>query len=122
MFGIVSQARRVQTRLRSLAQLNVELAQLEAKRKAGAVGVAGALGLAAVVLIAYAVLFALGAAAAALSTTFSVWLSLLIVAGGVLLVAAIAGLLAKRFAKKATVPWAVADEAQRTVKTLQDHA
>ena len=72
-----------------MTELNVELAQLEAKRKAGAVGVAGALGLAAVVLIAYAVLFALGAAAAALSTAFSVWLSLLIVAGGVLLVAAI---------------------------------
>ena len=50
------------------------------------------------------------------------WLSLLIVAGAVLVVAGIAGLLARRFANKAKGPWIVADEAQRTVKTFQDHA
>ena len=40
MFGIVSQAKRVQERLVSLAQLNLELAKLEGKRKAAALGIA----------------------------------------------------------------------------------
>jgi hypothetical protein len=49
---------------------------------------------------------------------------LLIVAGGILLVAVIAALVASSFAKKVSLsaPSETIDETKRTVKTLQTHA
>jgi hypothetical protein len=98
-------------------------AKLEAKQKGTSLGVAGGLGVAAAVLVVYSIGFAFATAAAGLSEVFSLWLSLLIVTLVILLVAAIAGFLAMRFAKKATPPKpALAiEEAERTVGTLQSH-
>ena len=123
MFGVVARVKAVQTRARSLVQLNLELAKLEGKQKATAVGIAGGLAAVAGVLLVYAIGFAFAAIAAGLSETLSLWLSLLIVAGILVLGAAIAGFLAMRFARKASppTPSQALEEAARTVETLQSH-
>jgi protein-S-isoprenylcysteine O-methyltransferase Ste14 len=104
-------------------QLNLELAKLEGKQKATAVGIAGGLAALAVLLIVYAIGFAFAAIAAGLSETLSLWLSLLIVAGLLVLVAAIAGYLAMRYIRKATPPKPAQaiEEADRTLETLKAH-
>jgi ABC-type transport system involved in cytochrome c biogenesis permease subunit len=123
MFGVVARVKAVKNRTRSLVQLNLELAKLEGKQKGTAVGIAGGLGAVAVVLLVYAIGFGFAAIAAGLSEALSLWLSLLIVAGILLLLAAIAGFLAKRFARKASPakPSQALEEAARTVETLQSH-
>jgi hypothetical protein len=123
MFGVVARVEAVKNRARSLAQLNLELAKLEGKQKATAVGIAGGLGAVAAVLVVYAIGFIFASIAAGLNETLSLWLSLLIVAGLLLLVAAIAAYLARRFARKASPPkpTQALEEAARTVETLQSH-
>ena len=61
MFGFVARTKSVKQRTQSLVRLNLELAQLEAKKKAMALGVAGGLALAGV-LVVYAIGFASAAA------------------------------------------------------------
>ena len=106
MFGVMTRAKSVKTRTLSLARLNIELAKLEAKQKATAIGTGAGLAALAGVLVVYAIGFAFAAAAAGLSEALSLWLSLLIVAGILFLVAAIAVFLAVRFFKKASPPTA----------------
>ena len=104
MLGIVTQARRVQARITSLVQLNLELAKVEGKRKATALGIAlGLAGLAAV-LVLYAIGFLFATAAVALNGELALWASLLIVAGAILVFAAIAAFVAMRYAKKVSPP------------------
>jgi protein-S-isoprenylcysteine O-methyltransferase Ste14 len=124
MRGIVRHVKQVRARATSLAHLILELAQLEAKRKAAALGKAAVFAITAGILAFYAVAFLLGAAAAGLNETLSLWLSLLIVAVAVLLVAAVLVLLAIRFARAASppVPSQAVDEARRTADTLKTHA
>jgi H+/Cl- antiporter ClcA len=123
MFGFVARTRSVKQRAQSLVRLDLELAKLEAKKKVAALGVAAGLALLAVVLVVYAIGFAFASAAAGISEALPLWLSLLIVAGLILLLAAIAGLLAARFAKKASPPKPAQaiEEAERTVETLRSH-
>ncbi len=123
MFGVMARAKAVKSRTRSLVQLNLELAKLEGKQKATAVGIAAGLAAVAGLLLVYAIGFAFAAIAAALSETLSLWLSLLIVAGLLLFVAAIAGFLAVRFARKVAPPKPAQalEEAGRTVEILKSH-
>ncbi len=123
MFGFVARTKSVKQRAESLVRLNLELAKLEAKKKAAALGVAAGLAVLAVVLVVYAIGFAFATAAAGISEALPLWLSLLIVTGLILLFAAIAGLLAARFAKKASPPKPAQaiEEAERTVETLRSH-
>jgi H+/Cl- antiporter ClcA len=123
MLGVKAQARAVNRRMKSIAQLNLELAKLEAKQKATALGIAGGLGLVAVVLVLYAIGFSFAAAAAGLSEALPLWASLLIVAGIIVLVAAILALLARRYARKATPPKPeqAIEEAERTIQMLDSH-
>ena len=123
MFGVVARVKAVRKRTQSLVQLNLELAKLEGKQKATVVGIGGGLAAVAGVLIVYAIGFIFAAIAAGLSETLSLWLSLLIVAGILLLVAAIAGFLAVRFFRKASppMPSQALEEAGRTIETLQGH-
>ncbi len=104
-------------------QLNLELAMLEGKQKATAVGIAGGLLALAGVLVAYAIGFTFAAIAAGLSEALSLWLSLLIVAVALFLLAGLAGFLAMRSARKASPPKPeqALEEAARTVETLQSH-
>ena len=123
MFGVGARVKAVKRRTQSLVQLNLELAKLEGKQKATAVGIAGGLAAAAGVLVVYAIGFLFAAIAAGLSETLSLWLSLLIVAGILALVAAIVGFLAVRFVRKASppMPSQAIEEAGRTIETLQSH-
>ncbi len=123
MLGVKAQARAVNRRMRSIAGLNLELAKLEAKQKATALGIAGGLALVAVVLVFYAIGFSFAAAAAGLSESFSLWASLLIVAGIIVVVAAILALVARNFARKASPPKPeqAIEEAGSTMKMLDRH-
>jgi len=123
MFGFVSQTKAVKQRVQTLVQLNLELAKLEAKQKATAVGVAGGLFIGAAVLVVYGIGFALATAAAGLSEAFPLWLSLLIVTAVIFLLAGIVGYLGRRSARKAAPPKPAAaiEEAERTIGTLQSH-
>lgn len=123
MFGFVAQATAIKQRMRSLVQLNIELAKLEGKQKATALGVAGGLGAVAAVLVVYGIGFGLATVAAGLSEALPLWLSLLIVTGVILLAATICGLLAVRFARKASPPKPsqALEEAERTVDALRSH-
>ena len=84
---------------------------------------AGGLAIAAAILAAYAIGFAFASAAAGLNEALPLWLSLLIVTGVLFLLAALAGYLALRFARKASppTPSQAIDEAGRTIETLQSH-
>ena len=123
MLRIVKQARQVQARFRSLALLNLELAKIEGKKKATALGIAAGLALLAAVLVVYGLGFVFAAAAAGLDEALPLWLALLVVAIVLLALAGIAGFVAVRFAKKAgpPVPTQAIDEAKRTVETVRTH-
>jgi Putative Actinobacterial Holin-X, holin superfamily III len=123
MFGFVAQTKAIRRHIQSLVELNLELAKLEGKQKVTALGVAGGLGVAAAVLAVYGVGFAFATIAAGLHEALPLWLSLLIVTAIILALAATAGLLARRFARKATppTPARAVEEAQRTVETLRSH-
>ena len=84
---------------------------------------AGALGAVAAVLVIYGIGFALATAAAGLNEALPLWLSLLIVTVAILVLAAIAGLLARRSARKASPPKPsqAIEEAQPTVEALRRH-
>ena len=123
MFGLVARTKSVKKRAQSLVRLNLELAKLEARQKVAALSVAVGLALVAVVLVVYAIGFAFASAAAGISEALPLWLSLLIMSGLILLLAAIAGLLAVRFAQKASPPKPeqAVEEAERTVEALRSH-
>ncbi len=121
MLGVFSQVNAMRRQLGLLAALNLELAKLEGKQKATALGLAGGLAAGAIVLVFYAIGFAFAAAAAGLAEVLSLWLSLLIVAGVILVVAAILGFVAMRSARKASPPQPsqAMEEAEWTLKTLR---
>jgi hypothetical protein len=121
VLGVVSRVKTIKTRTRSLVRLNLELAKLEAKQKATAIGIAGGLAALAGVLVVYAIGFLFAAIAAGLSEALSLWLSLLIVGGVLFLFAAVAGFLATRFVRKASPPSQALEEAARTVEAVQSH-
>jgi Putative Actinobacterial Holin-X, holin superfamily III len=111
----------VKRQLLSLAALNLELAKLEEKQKAAALGIAGGLAAGAAALAVYGIGFGFAAAAAGVAEALPLWLSLLIVAAVILLVAGILGFLAMRFAQKASPPQPsqAIQEAELTLKTLR---
>ena len=104
MFGVLTRVKAIKNQTRTLVQLNLELAKLEAKQKATAVGIAGGLAVGALVLVVYAIGFVFATIAAGLSEALSLWLSLLIVAVMLFLLAALLGYLAMRFVRKASPP------------------
>ena len=122
MLGIVSQAKRVRTRMEALAKLNLELARVEGKQKATALGVAAGLAALAALFVVYAVGFVFAAAAVGLNEELALWLSLLVVAAAILVLAAVAGLLAVHFGKEVSVPSEAIEETRRTVATVRTHA
>jgi uncharacterized membrane protein YqjE len=123
MLGIVTQAQRVQARVRSLVLLNLELAKLEGKKKATALGIAVGLGALAALLVLYALGFLFATAAVGLNAALPLWASLLIVAIVLLLLAAAAGYVAIRYAKKVAPPGPspAVEEMRKTVETVESH-
>lgn len=121
MLGVFAQMNAVRRQLGTLATLNIELAKLEGKQKATALGIAAGLAAGAAALIFYGIGFALAAAAAGLAEALPVWLSLLIVAVVTFLVAGILGFLTMRSAQKASPPQPsqAMQEAEWTLKTMR---
>ncbi len=122
MLGIVEHAQQIKARALALARLQLELATLEFKRKAKAIGFAAALGVIALVVILYAIGFVFAAVAAGLTEVVPLWASLLIVAFLLLLTAAVLLLAAARIARRAGPirPVETVEEAQTTARELRD--
>jgi membrane protein implicated in regulation of membrane protease activity len=115
-------AREVSDRAVSLARLEVQLAKLEVVRKLGSLAKAAGFAAASAVLVLFGLGFGLAAVAAGLAEAFPMWLSLLIVFGGLTLVAAALGAAALRAVKRASppVPKEAIDEAKETRRALQE--
>jgi hypothetical protein len=97
-------AERVAEHARRLVQLEVELATLELKRKVGTLGLGAGLLVAAAIFGLFAIGFLLATIAAGLATFLPTWLALLIVAVGLILLAAGLGALGAARVKRATPP------------------
>ena len=123
MLRAVAEARAVNRRMRALVQLNLELAQLEGKEKATSMGIAGVFGFVAVSLVVFAIGFTFAGVAVALGLTIPLWASFLIVAGGMVLFAAISVLLALHFVRGAwpPKPSQAIEEGERTLETVKSH-
>lgn len=119
--GVGPAVKEVAEHASALARLEMELATLELKRKVAAFGIGVGLGVAAAVFLLFALGFGLAAGAAALALVVSTWLALLIVFGGVLLLALILGVFAMRAIKAGTppVPEQAMAEAKLTTEAIK---
>jgi uncharacterized membrane protein YqjE len=119
--GLGDAAKRVADHATAMARLEVELATLELKRKAGAFGVGVGLGAAAGLLAFFMVGFAFATLAAVLATFLDTWLALLIVTLFLGVLALLNGLLAYVAIKRATppVPEQAVQEAKLTTEALK---
>jgi hypothetical protein len=116
-----SAAKLVAEKASTIARLELELASMELKNKVAAIGLGLGLGFAALFILLYAIGFLFATIAAGLAEFMPTWLALLVVGGGLLLVAAILGLLAIRSLKRGTppVPKQAIDEAKLTTQALK---
>ncbi len=120
--GLSGATKRVADHARSFVQLELQLATAELKKKAAALGVGLGLTGGAGLLAFLALCFGLAAAAAGIATTLPVWASLLIVMGGLILIAAVLGAVGVAMLKKGSrpVPEQAVEEAQLTTEALRD--
>ena len=120
--GLGGTAKRIADRARTIVRLEIELARLELQRKLAAIAVGAGLVLGALVLLLFGVGFALAGAAAGLDTVLPMWASLLIVAGGLALVAGALGGIGVAMLKKGTppVPEQALEEARLTTEALRN--
>jgi hypothetical protein len=121
--GIGRSVKEVVARSRSVARLQVRLAQLEVKQKLVRIGLGVGLAAGAAVLLVYAIGFLLAGAAAGLSSAVPLWAALVIVGGVLLGVTAILLLLAVRSIKAGAppVPEAAFEEARLTRETVRSN-
>ena len=121
--GVGSAAKDVADHAKTLFGLELELAQLELKRKAGALSSGVVLGLVAALLGLFALGFLLATAAAALATTFDTWLALLIVGVVLLVLAGLNGMFALSAFKRGSppVPEQAIEEARLTSEKLRSN-
>lgn len=119
--GLGATVKSVSEHASALVRLEMELAALELKRKVAALGLGLGLLVGAAVLLMYALGFGLAAAAAGIATALPWWASLLIVMGGLLLVAGILGAIGAASLNKATppVPEQAIREAKLTTEALK---
>ena len=123
MNGLSDAAQRVADHARSFVQLEVQLATAELKRKAAALGAGVGLMVGAAVLAFLALSFGLAAVAAGLATTsLSVWESLLIVCGGLILLTAILTFVGYLLLQKGTqpLPEQAVEEARLAAEALRN--
>jgi hypothetical protein len=121
--GVGPAAKQVAEHASALARLELELASLELKQKAGAFGLGVGLVVGAAVAAHFMLGFALAAAAAGLALVVDTWLALLLVALFLLVVAAVLGLLARGALRRATppVPQQAIREAQLTTEAIKSN-
>jgi len=102
--GVRDAARQVADRTTAIARLELELAALELKKKAAALGAGIGLVVAAGVLAFFMVGFLFATIAAGLATFLPWWLALLIVTLALALIAVVCGLIARSRFAAATPP------------------
>jgi uncharacterized membrane protein YqjE len=121
--GLGALAKRVAEHASALVRLELELAALELKRKMTALAVGIGLGIGAAVVAVFALGFLFATVAAALATFLSTWLALLIVTLGLIVLAAVLGLVAVAKIKKGTppVPEQAIHEAKLTTSALKNN-
>jgi putative superfamily III holin-X len=102
--GVGPAAKQVAEHASALARLEMELASLELKQKITKLGIGAGLFVGAAIFGLFAMGFGLAAAAAAIATVLSTWVALLIVFGGLLLVAVLLALIGKTLVKKGSPP------------------
>lgn len=120
--GLSGATKRVADHARSIVRLELQLAAAELKRKVIALGAGIGLILLAGLLGLLALLFGLAAAAAGIATVFSVWLALLVMFGGLLLLAAILGGIGAALLRKGAkpMPEQAIEEARLTAEALRN--
>jgi hypothetical protein len=120
--GLSGATKRVADHARSFVRLELQLAAAELKRKAAALGIGIALLGAGALLALTALAFGLAAATAGIATALPVWLALLIMFGGLLLLAMILGGVGGALLKKGSkpVPEQAIEEARLTTEALRN--
>jgi len=106
---------RVAESARSVVQLEVQAALSDMKRKVAALGIGIGLALLALPLIGLAIVFALAAATAGLTTWLSVWASLLVMSGALIVFAlllAVFGISLMRRGSKSHAGKTIGDDAK----------
>ena len=119
--GVGAAAKQVAEHASALARLELELAGLELKQKAGKLGAGVGFGVGAAVLALFALGFLFATIAAVLAIWLDTWLALLLVTAALLAVAAILGLAAVRLIRRGTppVPEQALHEAKLTTEALK---
>ena len=119
--GVGAAAREVAEHASAIARLELELAQLELKRKLGAFGTGIGMLLGAAVFGLFALGFLLATLAAALDTFLPRWLSLLLVSVFLLVVVGVLAMLGLKALRRGSppVPKQAIEEAKRTTAALK---
>ncbi|HEX3225572.1 MAG TPA: phage holin family protein [Gaiellaceae bacterium] len=120
--GLGGAAKLVADKASAIVRLELALAASELKQKLVKLGLGIGLVVGAAVFLFFAVGFALATIAAALATFLSTWLALLIVAGGLVLAAALLGAIGARLLSKGSppVPEQAIAEAKLTTEALKN--
>jgi hypothetical protein len=116
--GVGGAAKLVAEHASSIAKLELELAGLELKKKAVSLGLGIGLGVGAAIFGLFMLGFGLATVAAALATTLSTWLALLIVTGILALLSGVLGILALGRIRKGAPP--VPEQAIREAKLTSE--
>ena len=121
--GVGAAVKQVAERTSSIVRLELELAALELKRKVFALGLGIGFAVAAAGMLVFMAAFVYAAIAAALALVMPTWAALLVVAGILLLQAALFGLLALNRIKKGTppLPEQAIQEAKLTTEALKSN-
>jgi hypothetical protein len=120
--GLGGAAKLVADRARSIVRLELQLAITELKKKVAALGIGIGMLVGAATFGLFGLGFALATIAAALATAFSTWLALLIVMGGLFLLAGGLAMLGIGAIRKATppVPKQAISEAKVTMEAVSN--
>jgi hypothetical protein len=120
--GLSGATKRVADHARSFVRLELQLAATEMKKRVAALGVGIGLAAGAAMLALLALLFGLAAATAGIATALPVWASLLIMFGGLFLLAGVLGgvglVLLRKGAKP--VPEQAIQEAKLTTEAIRN--
>jgi len=119
--GLGTAAKSVAEHASSIARLELELAAMELKKKVAALGLGIGLLAGALLVLVYAIGFLFATIAAALATFLSLWLSLLIVGGFLLLLTGGLAFAGVKKVQRGTppVPNQAIDEAKLTTQALK---
>ncbi len=120
--GLSGATKRVADHARSFVRLELQLAASELKKRLAALALGIALTAVAAVFGLTALAFGLAAATAAIAIALPVWLSLLIMFGGLLLLAMVLGAVGAAMLKKGAkpVPEQAIEEARLTTEAIRN--